>query len=79
MEEIDILRVEKLSYVSEKLESLVDVCFSIKKGEHVVIFGPENSGIEILCPIIASLENDFKGNIFYKGKSIKSSSPKTTQ
>ena len=72
MNDTDILKIDRLSYVSEKTESLINISFSIKKGEHIVIFGPENSGLEILCPLIAGLKNDFEGDIFYKGKSIKS-------
>lgn len=66
-----ILILDKVSVISQNVEILKEVSFSIKKGEHVVIFGPENSGVDIICPVIADLIEDFTGEIFYKGKSIK--------
>jgi phospholipid/cholesterol/gamma-HCH transport system ATP-binding protein len=72
LEEIELLKLENITYKSEKYESLSNVSFSVKKGESVVIFGPEDSGIEILCPIIAGLINGYQGDILYKGKSVKS-------
>jgi ABC-type transporter Mla maintaining outer membrane lipid asymmetry ATPase subunit MlaF len=72
LEEIELLKLENISYKSEKYESLSNVSFSVKKGESLVIFGPEDSGMENICPIIAGLINGYEGNIFYKGKSVKS-------
>ncbi|MBN2403306.1 MAG: ATP-binding cassette domain-containing protein [Spirochaetes bacterium] len=72
MEEIELLKLENISYKSQKYESLLNVSFSVRKGESVVIFGPEDSGIINLCPIIAGLTQGYEGNILYKGKSIKS-------
>ncbi len=72
MEGIELLEFENISYSSEKYESLFNVSFSIKKGESAVIFGPEDSGIENICPIIAGLFEGYKGNVYYKGRDIRS-------
>jgi phospholipid/cholesterol/gamma-HCH transport system ATP-binding protein len=72
LEEIELLKLENVSCKSEKYESLSNISFSVKKGESVIIFGPEDSGIEILCPLIAGLISEYEGDILYKGKSIKS-------
>ena len=67
----NVLILDKVSITSQDVEILKNISFSIKKGEHVVIFGPENSGVDIICPVIANLIEDFSGEIYYKGKSIK--------
>ncbi|MFH0974992.1 MAG: ATP-binding cassette domain-containing protein [Spirochaetota bacterium] len=72
MEETELLKIENLTYKSDKNDLLIDISFSVKKGENVVIFGPEDSGIEIICPMIAGLISGYQGDIFFKGKSIKS-------
>jgi ABC-type transporter Mla maintaining outer membrane lipid asymmetry ATPase subunit MlaF len=72
LEDVELLKFENISYSSEKYESLFNVSFSIKHGESVVIFGPEDSGIENICPIIAGLTEGYKGNVLYKGRDIKS-------
>ena len=69
MEDIEILKLENVSYKSETAELLSDISFSVKKGESVIIFGPEDSGIENICPVIAGLIKEYEGNILYKGKS----------
>jgi phospholipid/cholesterol/gamma-HCH transport system ATP-binding protein len=72
LEDIEILKLEGVSYKPEKDELLSNISFSVKRGESVIIFGPEDSGIEKICPIIAGLIKEYEGNIFYKDKSIKS-------
>ncbi|MDY6935941.1 MAG: ATP-binding cassette domain-containing protein [Spirochaetota bacterium] len=71
MEEVDILKIEGVSYESDRRGSLYDISFSIKRGEFVVIFGPEDSGIELICPLIAGIVEKFEGDIYYEDKSIK--------
>lgn len=66
-----LLRLENVTYESETGESLRDVSFTLKKGEKLVIFGPERSGLESVCPIIAGLVKDYIGHVYYKEKSIK--------
>jgi phospholipid/cholesterol/gamma-HCH transport system ATP-binding protein len=71
LEDIEILKLENISYSPEKEVLLNNISFSLKKGESAVLFGPEDSGIEIICSLIAGLIEDYHGEIFYKGKSIK--------
>lgn len=68
----ELLRVEHVTYTSEQMVSLVDVSFSMNRGENLVIFGPENSGIEIICSLIAGLVEEFDGEILHRGRSIES-------
>jgi phospholipid/cholesterol/gamma-HCH transport system ATP-binding protein len=72
LEETELLKVENLTYKSEKNDLLIDISFTVNKGENTIIFGPEDSGIETICPIIAGLINGYQGEIYFKGKSIKS-------
>jgi phospholipid/cholesterol/gamma-HCH transport system ATP-binding protein len=66
-----ILKLENVSYKSEK-DILDNISFSLNTGENLVLFGPENSGIEIICSIISGLIKTYEGDVFYKGKSVKS-------
>jgi phospholipid/cholesterol/gamma-HCH transport system ATP-binding protein len=67
----ELLRVERLSFKDELGGNLQDVSFDLRVGESLVIFGPERSGIELICPIIARLEDQFEGEIYFKGRSIE--------
>jgi ABC-type transporter Mla maintaining outer membrane lipid asymmetry ATPase subunit MlaF len=71
MDNEELLRLENVSYISDNSESLIDISFSLKKGDNLVLFGPENSGIDIICYLIAGLEDQFDGDIFYKNRPIK--------
>lgn len=68
----DILKLNNVSFKSGRDESIADISFSLKKGENIVLFGPEESGLNILCQLISGMEQDFSGDIFYKGRPIKS-------
>ena len=70
MEDVEILKLECVSYRPETTELLSGISFSVSRGESVIIFGPEDSGIEKICPVIAGLIKEYEGDIFYKGKSI---------
>ncbi len=72
MQNSTLLTLENVSYEYEGRMSLIDVSFSINEGESVIIFGPEESGVGIICPVISGLEECTGGNIYYKGRSIKS-------
>ncbi len=72
MQETDeILRLENVSHLNTALGDLQNVSFSLDRGENLVIFGPENSGTETICPVIAGLEDNFIGEVFYRGRPIK--------
>jgi len=72
LEETFLLKIENVSCESEKGDSLKNISFSVKKGESIAIFGPEDSGIEIICPLVAGLISEYTGNVYYKGLSVKS-------
>jgi ABC-type transporter Mla maintaining outer membrane lipid asymmetry ATPase subunit MlaF len=73
LENIEILKFDNISYSPDKLDLdlLKNISFTLKKGESAVIFGPEDSGIEIICPLIAGLVEGYQGEIYYKGRAIK--------
>ncbi len=66
-----LLIVDNVSYFSSGHGSLNDISFELGKGENLVIFGPEYSGLNSVCPVIAGLIAGYEGNISYKGNSIK--------
>ncbi len=43
LEDIELLKIQNLSYASEKSESLAGISFSVKKGEIVGFLGPNGS------------------------------------
>ncbi len=68
----EILRFDSVSCIADNSETIVDLSFSMVKGETLVIFGPERSGISLICPLIAGMIDDFEGEILYRGRPIKS-------
>jgi len=66
----NLLELHKVSYVSMN-ESLYDVSFEVKKGQNCVIFGPENSGLGVIFSVIMGFEEDFEGDVIYKGAFLK--------
>lgn len=68
----EIIKFDHVNYTHVNNESLVDFSFSLCKGENLVIFGPESSGLELISSIIAGLTRDYQGSVFYKGREIKS-------
>jgi ABC-type transporter Mla maintaining outer membrane lipid asymmetry ATPase subunit MlaF len=68
----EILKIESVCLRRECLLEGSSFSLTLDEGENVVIFGPEDSGINSLCPIIARLEDEFEGEIFFKGRSIES-------
>lgn len=67
----NLLTLENVSFDQGRGKILRDISFSVKQGENIVIFGPEESGVHILCPVISGMEPGFNGEIYYKGKPIK--------
>jgi multiple sugar transport system ATP-binding protein len=58
-----------------KTTILKNISLDIKDGEFFCITGPSGSGKTTLLRIIAGLDNDFEGDIFFNGKNITSHSP----
>jgi phospholipid/cholesterol/gamma-HCH transport system ATP-binding protein len=69
--EFELLRFDNVSYISEGIVSLIDLSFQLQGGDNLVIFGPENSGVNLVSPLIAGLIDSFEGDVYYKGRSIK--------
>ena len=67
----EVIKLKGVSFESPKRESLIEIEFAAHAGEVVIIFGPEESGLEILCPLIAGMINDFEGDVLYNGESIR--------
>lgn len=65
-----ILTLENVVYELNIFSALKGISFSLNYGENVVIFGLENSGIDMLCSIIAGVRSGFQGEIYYKDKNI---------
>lgn len=62
---------ENVSYgIGDKM-ILNDVNFNIKKGQKVLITGPSGSGKSTLLKIIQKRIQEYKGNVLYDGKNIK--------
>ncbi len=64
-----LLDVKNLSSIQEGVEHLQDVSFRLYRGRNIVFFGPENSGLNILFPVILGLQ-PFTGTVAYKGKNV---------
>jgi len=71
MEPRECLKFDDVSCQGDNSISLVDFSFTLLEGENLVIFGPENSGISLICPLIAGARTDFEGSILYRGSSVK--------
>jgi ABC-type transporter Mla maintaining outer membrane lipid asymmetry ATPase subunit MlaF len=67
----ELLVLENVFYESAGMENLRDVSFSLNKGDNVVLFGPEGSGLPHLCSLIIGLADTTGGDIRFKGKSIR--------
>ncbi|MBN2038713.1 MAG: ATP-binding cassette domain-containing protein [Spirochaetes bacterium] len=71
MDSAEIIKFENVSYKLENSNALNDFSFTLNKGENLVIFGPENSGLEIICAITAGLIKVYQGSVNFKGREIK--------
>lgn len=54
------------------INALDDACFSVNKGEFVVILGPSGAGKSTLLNLLGGMEKATSGEIFVDGKSITS-------
>ncbi len=64
-----MLEVRNIVSTLDAGEHLRNISFNLEKGENIVFFGPENSGLDILFPVIMGLQK-FEGNVRYKGKEV---------
>jgi len=72
METTDIiLRLENVVYDADEFAPLTGITFELAWGEDLVVFGPEDSGLNTLCPLIAGLALPAAGEIYFKSAPIK--------
>lgn len=67
-----ILELHNVTYKRDTITLLDNVSFSLTRGDNLIIFGPEDSGIAPLFDIIIRGNAEFEGDVLYKGESIKS-------
>lgn len=67
----EMIKVENLSKNFGDLEVLKDINLQISEGQVICVIGPSGSGKSTLLRCINQLETQWRGNILYKGKSIK--------
>ncbi|MBN1501517.1 MAG: ATP-binding cassette domain-containing protein [Spirochaetes bacterium] len=70
-----ILKLENITFDMSLFMSLKGISFSVPRGDNIVIFGMENSGIDILCPVISGIEKNYKGNVIYNDENISVTDP----
>jgi len=66
-----LLSVNNLSYIGEEMNNIHNLTFSLEYGKNIVLFGPENSGLDVIFSLIMGFIEDFDGEVLFKGKSVK--------
>jgi ABC-type transporter Mla maintaining outer membrane lipid asymmetry ATPase subunit MlaF len=69
-EQEDFFRISNLNYEWDLYSKLQGIDLEISRGENIIIFGIENSGLNLLFPIISGLHENYHGEIFFKGNTI---------
>lgn len=67
----EILKVEKLCFGYGKEDFLKNISFSVNEGEFISVIGENGSGKSTLFKTINGIFENYKGDVFYKGKNIK--------
>ncbi|MGM0923797.1 MAG: ABC transporter ATP-binding protein [Bacillota bacterium] len=73
---MEILKVQNVKKVYKprlgaKVEALVDINFTVKKGEYIAIMGESGSGKTTLLNILASLDDVTEGEVMLEGVDYK--------
>jgi phospholipid/cholesterol/gamma-HCH transport system ATP-binding protein len=68
--ESELLAFEQVTCSTDSV-ALKTVSFQLNRGENIVVFGPESSGVDLVSPLIAGIIHFGSGDIYYKGKPIK--------
>lgn len=66
------LKVVGLSKTFGRFTALRDVCFEVTRGEFLCILGPSGSGKTTILRIVAGLEIQDVGQVFFQGKDVSS-------
>lgn len=70
-----ILKLDNIVYDLNLFSTIREISLNVDRGSNVVIFGVENSGIDLLCSIISGIERNYRGNVFYNEENILSHDP----
>lgn len=62
-----ILRLDSIVYDGDEFAPLAGISLELAWGEDLVVFGPEDSGINTLCPLITGLAAPASGAVYFKG------------
>lgn len=65
-----LIEVHNVTIEGQK-QRLHNISFTLCLGEDVVFFGAEDSGIDLICPLLAHAREEYSGKILYKGQHIK--------
>jgi len=65
-----LLKIDNLSCTREGVCRLKNISFSCNRGENMVFFGPEDSGMDTLVSFILDLDRDYEGSIYYRGRML---------
>ena len=66
-----ILDVQNVTYRVNDITLLRDISFSLKRGDNLLVFGPESSGIGNLFDLIVRTDTGYEGDVIFQGKSLK--------
>lgn len=66
-----LVDIRNVTYRLNNFTILDNITFSIKRGESMIVFGPESSGITGLFDLIVKTGVDFDGDIIFNGKEVK--------
>ncbi len=70
MDNVDILKIDDLFYLINKINIIDNISFSAQKDEFVSIIGPSGCGKSTLLRIIAGLIKPSKGEVLYYNKEV---------
>ncbi|MBN1532801.1 MAG: ATP-binding cassette domain-containing protein [Spirochaetes bacterium] len=63
--------IENLTVDGEGRAPLTDLSLRVDPGDSMVVFGPEGAGLGSLVAVLLGIDNEYRGKVYYKGRSIK--------
>ena len=66
-----ILDIQNVTYRVNDITHLYDISFKLKRGDNLLVFGPESSGITNLFNLIVRTDSGYEGEVLYQGESLK--------
>jgi ribose transport system ATP-binding protein len=74
-----VLKVSNITKRFPGVTALENVCLDIEAGKVTALIGENGAGKSTLMKILSGVYQDFEGEIFFKGKSVRFSGPKDAQ